>query len=241
MKQGENGFFARAVVNQTWARFFGQGLVMPVDQMHGQNRPSHPELLAWLARDLARHDYDLRRLIRGLVLSEGYARGSRWNGPQRPDPALYAVAIPRPLTPRQLGTSLQMATAHPSTWAKQGELESVFERLEKDGSNWANSFERPTFDFQVSAEEALMFSNSEKVSKELLNEKDDRLLRHLLEAGDAEKMLRAAYQQVLARPPEAGELQALREYLEKRSDRPAEALRQAVWAMISGTEFRFTY
>lgn len=241
LKQGETGFFARAVVNQTWARFFGHGLVMPVDQMHGQNRPSHPELLAWLARDLARHDYDLRRLIRGLVLSEGYARASRWNGPQRPDPALYAVAMPRPLTPRQLGTSLQVATVHPSILAKQGELESVFERLEKDGSNWANSFERPTFDFQVSAEEALMFSNSEKVNKELLNEKNDRLLRHLLDTADAEKMLRSAYQQVLARPPEAGELQALREYLEKRSDRPAEALRQALWAMISGTEFRFNY
>ncbi len=86
-----------------------------------------------------------------------------------------------------------------------------------------------------------MFSNSEKVTKELLNEKDDRLLLHLLDAGDVEKMLRIAYQQVLGRPPEREELKVLREYLEKRSDRPAEALRQALWAMISGTEFRFTY
>ena len=49
---------------------------MPLDQMHSANPPSHPELLAWLARDTADHGYDLRRLIRGLVLSRAYARGS---------------------------------------------------------------------------------------------------------------------------------------------------------------------
>ena len=209
--------------------------------MHGQNKPSHPELLAWLARDLARHDYDLRGLIRGLVLSDAYARDSRWNGPQRPDPALYAVVIPRALTPRQFGTSLQIATAHPAIFTNQAKLESIVERMEKDGSSWANFFERPSFDFQVSVEEGLLFSNSEKVDKELLNEKDDRLLRHLLDTGDAEKMFRDAYQQVLARAPQAEELKALSQYVEQRSDRPVDAIRQVVWAMMAGTEFRFNY
>jgi len=241
LKQGENGFFARAIVNQMWARFFGRGLVMPVDQMHGQNKPSHPELLAWLARDLARHDYDLRRLIRGLVLSDAYARSSRWNGPERPDPALYAVAIPRALTPRQLGTSLQIATVHPAKLTNQTELEKIVEHLEKDGDSWVNFFERPTFDFQVSVEESLMFSNSEKVDTELLNTKDDRLLRHLLDTSDVEQMFRAAYEQVLARAPAAEELKALRHYVEQRSDRPAEAIRQAVWAMMASAEFRFNH
>ena len=239
LKQGENGFFARAIVNQVWARFFGHGLVMPVDQMHGQNRPSHPELLAWLARDLVQRDYDLRGLIRGLVLSDAYARGSRWDGPQRPDPALYAVAIPRALTPRQFGTSLQMATARSTAFTNQTELDATIERMEKDGSSWASSFERPTFDFQVGVEEALMFSNSEKVEKELL--KEDRLLRDLLGINDSEKMIRAAYQQVLFRAPQREEVKALRKYVEQRSDRPTDAIRQMMWSMMTSTEFRFNY
>ncbi len=82
---GREGFFARAIVNQTWARLFGQGLVMPIDQMHGQNKPSHPELLAWLARDLAGRKYDVRALVRGLVLSDAYARSSEWSGLERPE------------------------------------------------------------------------------------------------------------------------------------------------------------
>ena len=239
LKQGGNGFFARAIVNQVWARFFGNGLVMPVDQMHGQNKPSHPELLAWLARDLAQRDYDLRGLIRGLVLSDAYARGSRWNGPQRPDPALYAVALPRALTPRQFGTSLEIATARPAAFTNQAELEATVERMEKEGSSWASLFERPTFDFQVSVDEALMFSNSDKVEKEPLN--GDRFLRDLLDVSDSEKMIRTAYQQVLFRAPQPDEVKALRKYVEERSDRPVDAIRQVLWAMLTSTEFRFNY
>ena len=239
LKQGENSFFARAIVNQVWARFFGYGLVMPIDQMHGQNKPSHPELLIWLARDLAEHDYDLRRLIRGLVLSEVYARGSRWDGPQRPDPAFYAVAVPRALTPRQFGTSLQIATARLAAFTNAAELETAVERMERGGESWANLFERPTFDFQVSVDEALMFSNSDKVEQELLSQ--DRLLRDLLDISEPESMIRTAYEHVLFRAPQPNELHALRNYVDERSERPTEALREVVWAMMTSAEFRFNY
>jgi hypothetical protein len=149
------------------------------------------------------------------------------------------VAIPRALTPRQFGTSLQMATARLTAFTNQAEVEKSVERIEKDGSSWANLFERPTFDFQVSVEEALMFSNSEKIGKDLLNE--DRLLRDLLGIGDSEKMIRTAYQQVLFRVPRTDEVKALSKYVEERSDRPTDALRQMVWALMTSTEFRFNY
>ncbi len=45
-----NRFFSRSIVNRMWYRFFGHGLVNPVDQMHSANPPTHPELLDWLAR-----------------------------------------------------------------------------------------------------------------------------------------------------------------------------------------------
>src|SRR5262245_14765323 len=83
---GDREFFSRAIVNRIWYRLFGHGLVMPLDQMHSANPSSHPELLAWLARDVADHGYDLRSLIRGLVLSEAYSRSSRWDGVDQPRP-----------------------------------------------------------------------------------------------------------------------------------------------------------
>ena len=112
LQPDQREFFARALVNRTWYRLFGYGLVMPLDQMHSENPPSHPELLAWLARDTAEHGYDLRRLIRGLVLSKAYARSSRWESEEdAPQARLFAVARLRPLTPMQLALSLRVAAA----------------------------------------------------------------------------------------------------------------------------------
>ena len=73
-------FFSRNIVNRLWARYFGRGLVHPLDQLHSENPASHPELMAWLTRELVEHGYHLKRLIRGIVLSDAYARESRWTG-----------------------------------------------------------------------------------------------------------------------------------------------------------------
>src|SRR5215210_7426775 len=61
LRPGERDYFARSIVNRTWHRLFGRGLVLPLDQMHEANAPTHPELLQWLARDTVEHGYDLRR------------------------------------------------------------------------------------------------------------------------------------------------------------------------------------
>src|SRR5262249_49880780 len=78
LKTDQRDFFARNIANRMWQRVMGSGLVNPGDQMHSENAPSHPELLAWLARDVAENKYDLKRLIRGLVLSKTYSRSSKW-------------------------------------------------------------------------------------------------------------------------------------------------------------------
>ena len=94
-----------------WNRLLGRGLVIRSIRCTPRIRPSHPELLAWLARDMQAHGYDLRRLIRGIVLSQAYARTSRWDSAdKRPADDLFAVAQVRPLKPWQYGTLLKLAT-----------------------------------------------------------------------------------------------------------------------------------
>ena len=65
--------FAEVIANRLWARFMGQGLVSPVDDWE-DNPPSHPELLALLADELIRHDYDARELARVIFNSQAYQR-----------------------------------------------------------------------------------------------------------------------------------------------------------------------
>src|SRR6185436_4907926 len=73
-----NPLFARVIVNRLWHYHFGTGLVdTPNDFGFNGGRPSHPELLDWLAMELTRHQYSLKALHRLIVLSTTYRQASR--------------------------------------------------------------------------------------------------------------------------------------------------------------------
>jgi hypothetical protein len=241
---GDREFFSRAIVNRIWYRLFGHGLVMPLDQMHSANPSSHPELLAWLARDVARHGYDLRRLIRGLVLSEAYSRSSRWDGADQPRPSVFAVALVRPLTPMQMGTSLRLATADPSSFPTDFRIEP-FEKqiklLEDNGRSLAPSFATSSGDTQIGVGEALYFSNSKRITSELLADGPEMLVGRLEHTARPADVVDIAVHNVLSRPPDDEEVRALTAFLEARTDRPDDARRQLVWALLTDSEFRFNH
>ncbi|MBI3868206.1 MAG: DUF1549 domain-containing protein [Verrucomicrobia bacterium] len=67
-----NGRLTRTVVNRLWGRLMGRALVEPVDDM--DQDAWYPELLDWLAEDLASHGYDLKRTLRWIVTSRAYQR-----------------------------------------------------------------------------------------------------------------------------------------------------------------------
>jgi hypothetical protein len=243
LQPGEREFFARSIANRVWHRFFGYGLVMPLDQMHSENAPSHPELLDWLACDLIEHQYDLRRLIRGLVLSRAYGRDSLWDKGETPQPTLFAVARVRPLTPMQLAMSLRLAVTDPQTLpgiARTEETDKRLQGLESSAGSLARLFEQPGDDFQVGVSEALLFSNGPAIEKDVLADASDRLLNRLKQLKNDEAIA-LAVRTILCRPPRDEERKLLGDYLKQRADRPAEARRQMVWALLTGTEFRFNY
>ncbi len=241
---GDRDFFARAIVNRVWNRLFGRGLVMPMDQMHSANPPSHPELLAWLARDTIAHGYDLRRLIRGLVLSRAYARDSRWDDGEPPRPSLFAVAAIRPLTPMQLAGSLRVATADPATLPadlKPAEVDRRVEALAEAARPLAASLGSSGGDGQIGVAEALLFSNGKRVDQDLLADTDGRLVGRLLKVANPAEQVELAVRNVFSRAPEEDEQRLLCQYLQGRTDRPEAACRQLVWALLTSPEFRFNH
>jgi hypothetical protein len=243
MQPRESEYFARSIANRLWHRFLGYGLVMPLDQMHSENKPSHPELLAWMARDVASHKYDLRPTIRGIVLSKTYSRASKWAGEGVPAPALFAVAKVRALTPTQMATSLRLATIDPANFdnARPEEVEKRLESYENSARGHASSFPQPTDDLQIGVSEALLFSNSDRLVRDLLNEGNDRLLTKVKAIDDKSKAVEMLIRSTLCRPANAEEKSVLGDYLSRRGDRLPEAYRQVMWALLSGAEFRFNY
>src|SRR5262249_32688354 len=244
LQPGQREFFAKALVNRTWHRLLGYGLVMPLDQMHSENAPSHPELLQWLARDTAEHGYDLRRLIPGIVLSKAYSRGSRYDQGDAPPGNLFAVAKVRPVTPMQLAASRQIATRDPQSYPADlagKEFDGRMQQVEGAARGMASMFEQPADDFQVSITEALLFSNSDRITRELLSDGGDRLLGRLKQLKDRKEQVRLMVRTIFAREASAEEIKAFDDYLSQRQDRQVEALRQLAWALLTSAEFRFNY
>jgi hypothetical protein len=66
-----NERFAQVLVNRLWKRWLGWGIVEPVDDWTS-GKPSHPELLAWLGRELIAHDYDFKHVARLVLNSRVY-------------------------------------------------------------------------------------------------------------------------------------------------------------------------
>jgi hypothetical protein len=73
----DNPLVARVVVNRWWAELFGQGLVTTLEDFGIQGeRPTHPELLDWLAVEFMDGGWSMKRLLRTIVTSATYRQSS---------------------------------------------------------------------------------------------------------------------------------------------------------------------
>jgi hypothetical protein len=75
----ENPLTARVIVNRIWHHHFGRGIVDTLDNLGKMgDRPTHPELLDWLALDLIDHGWSLKYLHRLIMTSEAYQMASQF-------------------------------------------------------------------------------------------------------------------------------------------------------------------
>jgi hypothetical protein len=75
---GTNPLVGRVTMNRQWAQFFGRGLVRTVEDFGYQGeRPTHPELLDWLAVSLVERGWSLKAMHRLIVTSATYRQSSR--------------------------------------------------------------------------------------------------------------------------------------------------------------------
>jgi hypothetical protein len=85
----ENPLTARVIINRVWQWHFGEGLVRtPSDFGTAGDRPSHPELLDWLADWFVREGWSLHKLHRLILASNTYQMSKRWRpecGREDPD------------------------------------------------------------------------------------------------------------------------------------------------------------
>ena len=76
----ENPLTARVFVNQMWQEIFGRGIVKSSADFGMQgDLPSHPELLDWMAVDFMENGWDIKRLIKQMVMSATYRQSAKFS------------------------------------------------------------------------------------------------------------------------------------------------------------------
>ena len=232
----------KAIVNRLWAHFLGYGFTKPIDDFGDHNRPTHPVLLDGLAERLQQYSYDLKSLMRWIVLSKPYSLSSRIEAGNKPDapqlgePPRFARFYPRQMQAEQLYESLLTATQ-----ADQGDAAEAARQRDRWLSQFVIAFGTDEGDdsttFNGSIPQVLMLFNGELIKTAtnldqggFLNEVASGPLRN-------RDKINVLYLAALARRPSAVELQEANRLLLARKGAAAEALQDVWWALLNSNEF----
>jgi hypothetical protein len=117
----ENPLTARVIVNRLWQHHFGEGIVRtPSDFGINGERPSHPELLDWLATQLVEKKWSLKAMHRLMLTSNTYRQSA-----ENPEYQKYAEVDPKnQLLWRMNWLRLEGETVRDSVLAVSGQLQT---------------------------------------------------------------------------------------------------------------------
>ena len=115
----DNPYFAKAIVNRLWKAMMGRGLVEPVDDFRATNPATHPELLTALADDFVAHNYNMRRTLRQIVLSNAYARSSHALPQNKSDDRFYSHSVKKILSPEVLADAISDVLGVPDSYGDE--------------------------------------------------------------------------------------------------------------------------
>lgn len=213
----DNALLARSFVNHTWALLMGRGLVDPPDEMDSKHAASHPELLDWLGADFAAHNYNVKRLMRAIVLSRGYQL-ARWEGNNPPSPSAFAAAAEKMLTAEAIARSAKIASG---TSPDDDNLrQALVERFP----------DVPTRQSRATIQQTMFLANSEPMAALFATK------AQFEPASSPTERVRAVFRRALVRDPDPSELARAVFFLNDHADQQT-AVGQLLWAIISGPEF----
>ncbi|MBX7166496.1 MAG: DUF1549 and DUF1553 domain-containing protein [Pirellulales bacterium] len=231
----ENPWFARAAVNRVWAQLFGVGFVDPVDDFDPNNPPSHPEILELLAGDFVEHDFDLRHLLRSVLLTRAYRATSARQDETPVDPRMFNGMPLRGLTREQVLDSVAQATGAPASPVRFTQFFVINDLTE----SFLSSPDKPT-EFEMSVAQALTLMNGQTVTGATsLNDSLTLMAAAELPGLTPQQRIETLYLATLSRPPRAEELQRLLAYVEAGEQR--QALADVFWALLNSSEFLFNH
>ncbi len=253
-----NRAFARAMVNRVWFWIMGQGIVTPVDDINPKNKPVNPQLLNQLEKEFVASHYDVQGLMKKILLSDAFARDSRYEGSaEQKARALqhFAYYPTQRLTAEQIVDALGDITGIFDTYTSKvpepysyypSDIRSVQLEDGSVGSPQLELFGRPSRDVSlesdrsnlINTKQVLYLLNSAAVLEKLAE--SEQLARFAKEAGERPELIRRIYLMMLGREPKGKELKMLTKKLSSQAD-VHKAAQLLIWALFNSPEFLFNH
>ncbi|QDT65605.1 DUF1549 domain-containing protein [Calycomorphotria hydatis] len=266
MTSPENPYFAKSITNRIWARYFGVGLVESVDDMRVSNPASNEELLQAASDYLVEQKFDLKSLMRMILLSNAYQRTSDPLPGNKEEKRFYSRYYPRRLMAEVLHDCVVQVTEVPSkfdhieiaganrqktdfyplgTKAVQlydAAVENYF--LSTFGRNPRNIVCECERSAEPSTVQVLHISNGSTINHKLKDEKSciSSFLKLRADGMSDYAILDEIYLDCLARYPNARERQNILSVLPPPGDKEErEVVEDIYWAIFSSREFLFNH
>lgn len=238
LPRAENKLFTHNIANRLWWLMMGRGLVHPLDLHHAGNPPSHPELLELLASELPAHQFDMRRLLREIALSQTYQRSSvaADEAMAETPPQSYRVALEKPLSSEQMLASVRQALGDGKPLAIDPADKSWTEWQTKFDKALANPPREPEVEHSPTVKAALFLMHDASVIAWLKPE-GENLAARLMKTDDPAALAEELYVSVLSRPPADDEKQAVADYLAGKADQRERAVSNLIWSLLASNEF----
>ena len=242
----QNRRFAEVMVNRMWYWVFGRGIVHEPDDWRADNKPSNPGLLSRLTDYFIDNNFDMRKLLKKILLSKEFSSEASDEGfyvPQRlPAEVIvdalasvtgiwntYSSRVPEPFTfypPRTRATHLGDATVSST------ELE-LFGKVSRDVSLEGQR------NNAITSRQLLYLMNSSVLEQRI--RKSGALKRICEENLTVESLVDAITLRVLSRRATPQEKSLYKEYMEKNGLPLRDLALDIVWAQINSNEFLYNH
>ena len=254
-----NPYFAKALANRVWANYMGRGLVEMVDDLRATNPSSNEVLLAALADDFVKHDYDVKYLIRTIMNSAAYQRSPQGTGDNSADDRFYSHFLVRRMSAEVMLDTLSQVTGVPTEFPDYPKGLRALQLPDNNvASYFLSAFGRPAREFTCECERSAEPSITQTLhltNGKTLNDKlkagENVIKRWLDEKSPDADVVDNLFLSALARYPTAGEKErlvaALTEAASAAADDAAkitarrEALEDILWAVLASKEFLFVH
>jgi hypothetical protein len=234
----------------------GRGIVHETDDIRPDNPPSHPELLAFLERELIAARFDMKHVYRVILNSSTYQLSSiPASAPAAPESS-FAFALVRPLDAEVLIDALNQITGMGEQYSSAIPEPYTFIPPDQrsialaDGSirsAFLETFGRPPRDtglasertVQPTAAQRLYLLNSGDVQRKL--QQGPKLQALLQGQGGPRDVVNKLYLTILSRYPTDAELRAITEYSQAGGANRRGVAQDVAWALINSAEFGFRH